>query len=98
MTEQYVLQMLIQERNLNYWSNDSGAAEVDFIFENKNEIIPLEVKAAENLRSKSLKTFYEKSKNVHCYRTSLSDFRKEEWLTNIPLYGLQLFWKENNES
>ncbi len=98
MTEQYVLQMLIQERNLNYWSNDSGAAEVDYIFENKNEIIPLEVKAAENLRSKSLKTFYEKNKNVHCYRTSLSDFRKEEWLTNIPLYGLQLFWKENNES
>jgi predicted AAA+ superfamily ATPase len=88
MTEQFVLQSLIQQVGLNYWSNDTGSAEVDFIFEKNNQIIPLEVKSAENLRSKSLKTFHEKNKGIHCYRTSLADYREEEWLTNIPLYGI----------
>lgn len=88
MTEQFVLQTLIQQVGLNYWSNDTGAAEVNFIFEKNNQIIPLEVKSAENLRSKSLKTFHEKNKGTHCYRTSLADYREEEWFTNIPLYGI----------
>ena len=88
MTEQFVLQSLIQQVGLNYWSNDTGSAEVDFIFEKNNQIIPLEVKSAENLRSKSLKTFHEKNKGIHCYRTSLADYIEEEWLTNIPLYGI----------
>ena len=76
MTEQFVLQSLIQQVGLNYWSNDTGSAEVDFIFEKNNQIIPLEVKSAENLRSKSLKTFHEKNKGIHCYRTSLADYRE----------------------
>lgn len=89
LTEQYVLQELISnKKKVNYWANDSGAAEIDFIFENNNVILPLEVKASENLQSKSLKTFFQKNPSIYCYRTSLSNYRKESWLTNIPLYAV----------
>jgi uncharacterized protein len=90
LTEQYASQQLyaLGNMNLHYWSNDSGNAEIDFIFEKDNIIYPLEVKAAENLQAKSLKTFYEQHKNIHCYRTSLSNYRKEDWMTNIPLIGI----------
>lgn len=91
LSEQYVMQQFISagHRNLFYWSNESGQAEVDLITEYENVIYPIEIKSAENLQSKSLKTFSEKHKNIHCYRTSLSDFRKENWLTNVPLYGIE---------
>ena len=90
LTEQYVLQELIQNRKnqFHYWSNDNGSAEIDFIFENNCHIIPLEVKAGENLQAKSLKTFSIKHPEIHCYRTSLSNYRQENWITNIPLYGI----------
>ena len=76
LTEQFVLQELKAggQKQLFYWPNDSGSSEIDFIFEKENTIIPLEVKASENLQSKSLKTFTAKYPNIHCYRTSLSDF------------------------
>lgn len=92
LTEQYVLQELIQTKKnqVHYWSNDSGSAEIDFIFEQDSKIIPLEVKAGENLQAKSLKTFSIKHPEIHCYRTSLSDYREESWLTNIPLYSIGL--------
>jgi predicted AAA+ superfamily ATPase len=89
LTEQFVLQELkaTGQKQLYYWANDSGSAEIDFIFENHNTIIPLEVKANENLQAKSLKTFALKYPGIHCYKTSLSDYRQESWVTNLPLYG-----------
>lgn len=88
LTEQYVFQQLndLFKKPLHYWANDSGSAELDFIFDHDNVLIPLEVKAAENLQSKSLKTFAAKNPGIHCYRTSLSDYREEGWMTNVPLY------------
>jgi hypothetical protein len=94
LSEQFVLQELkaIGIKNLFYWANDSGSAEIDFILESENQIYPLEVKSGENLQAKSLKTFSGKNPEIRCYRTSLSDFREESWMTNIPLYGIsQLF-------
>ncbi len=90
LTEQYVIQQLCPNHfdNLHYWINDTGAAEVDLLFDAENVIIPLEVKASENLQSKSLKTFYSKHPEIRCFRTSLSDYRQESWLTNIPLYAI----------
>ena len=70
-----------------YWSS-SNTAEIDFVIQNKNEIIPIEVKAEENLKSKSLKVFVEKYENNNAIRTSMNKFRKENWLTNIPLYAI----------
>jgi uncharacterized protein len=91
LTEQFVQQELISlgVRDLNYWTNDNGMAELDFIFEKDGVMYPLEVKATENLQSKSLKVFHEKHPAIQCYRTSLSDFRDEGWMRNIPLYALK---------
>ena len=90
LTEQYVIQELIAFKleNISYWSNENGNAELDFIFEQHGVFYPLEVKAAENLQAKSLKIFHQKNKDVFCYRTSLSNYRKESWMSNIPLYAL----------
>jgi len=72
--------------------NENGLAgidsmEVDFIVQNENdEIIPIEVKAGENLKAKSFKYFCEKYKPENAIRTSLSDYRKELWMVNVPLY------------
>ena len=54
----------------------------------RTSIIPLEVKAEENLRAKSLKAFCEKYKPKYAVRTSMSDYREQEWMTNIPLYNI----------
>jgi predicted AAA+ superfamily ATPase len=90
LTEQFVLQELKATglKQLYYWANDSGSAEIDFLFEKGNELVPLEVKASENLQSKSLKTFASKYTGVRCYRSSLSACREENWMTNVPLYGV----------
>ena len=87
LTEQFVCQQLIIKHELYYWSS-GNTAEVDFIIQNKNEVIPIEVKAEENLKSKSLKVFVEKYHNKNALRTSMNKFRKEDWLTNIPLYAI----------
>ena len=88
LTEQYVMQQLIGKKNIDlyYWSAEKGTAELDFLIQLGGKIIPIEVKAEENLQAKSLKSFSEKYKNKYCVRTSMADYRKEEWLTNIPLY------------
>ena len=90
LTEQYVLQEIIvaEAKNISYWVNENGTSELDFVFEKNGVFYPLEVKATENLQAKSLKVFHEKHKKIHCYRTSLSNYRKEEWMTNVPLYAI----------
>ncbi|MEX2568709.1 MAG: AAA family ATPase [Cyclobacteriaceae bacterium] len=89
ISEQFVLQQLVALGLAPaYWSADSATAEVDFVIQLKGQIIPIEVKAEENLKAKSLKVFVEKYKTVTNIRTSLSDYRKEDWLVNIPLYGI----------
>lgn len=90
MTEQYVLQQLIVHRDMSvyYWSADGGAAEVDFLVQKSGKVIPVEVKAAENLQAKSLKGYCQKYKPETAVRTSMSDYRQEEWMTNIPLYAI----------
>ena len=90
LTEQYVLCQLKECTNLDvfYWTSDSGIAEVDFITQIGKNNVPIEVKSNENLQSKSLKTFVEKYNSKINVRTSMSDFRKEDWLINIPLYSI----------
>jgi len=89
LTEQYVLQELIASGIYpNYWSS-RGRAEIDFIINLRNNIIPIEVKAEENLQSKSLKIYNEKYAPSHCWRISMSNFREESWLVSIPLYAVR---------
>ena len=88
LTEQYVLQEMVSSGiNLYYWVSE-GRAEVDFIFKHGMEVYPLEVKAEENLHSKSLKVYNEKYSPPVALRTSMSDYRKETWLINVPLYAI----------
>ncbi|MCD4769473.1 MAG: ATP-binding protein [Bacteroidales bacterium] len=90
LTEQYVFQQLksTDEYVINYWSADRSTAEVDFVIQYEGLVIPIEVKAEENLQAKSLKTYTEKFNPVIAVRISMSDFREQDWLTNIPLYGI----------
>jgi len=92
LTEQYVLQQLIASREVTpyYWSAEKASAEIDFIFQSDMNIVPLEVKAAENLQAKSLKSYCQKYQPKHTIRTSMSDYRQEEWLTNVPLYAINV--------
>jgi hypothetical protein len=89
LTEQYVLQQLksIDQLPIYYWSAEKATAEIDFLIQYQNHIIPIEVKAAENLKAKSLKTYHQKFSPEISIRTSLSDYRKEDWLINLPLYA-----------
>jgi hypothetical protein len=91
LTEQYVLQQLKTLAGIDayYWSAESGTAEVDFIIDNGSEIIPLEVKAAENLQAKSLKVYREKFNPKRSIRSSMADYRKEDWLLNLPLWAVE---------
>jgi len=90
LTEQYVLQQLETFKNLNtyYWTNDRNSAEIDFLVDNGNSVIPVEVKAEVNLQAKSLKTFHSKFSPEISVRTSMADYKKEDWLINLPLYAI----------
>lgn len=90
LTEQYVLCQLKQctELDVFYWSSDTGTAEIDFITQIGKNNIPIEVKANENLQAKSLKSFVQKYNTKINVRTSMSNYRKEDWLINIPLYSI----------
>lgn len=90
LTEQYVCQQLktIDDLGIYYYTNDRGSCEIDFIIDTGEQIIPLEVKAEVNLKAKSLKTYREKFHPQICVRTSMTDYKKEDWLVNLPLYAI----------
>ena len=90
LTEQYVLCQLKQCTDLNvfYWTADTGTAKIDFITQIRGNNVPIEVKANENLQAKSLKTFVQKYNTEINVRTSMSNYRKEDWLINVPLYSI----------
>lgn len=90
LTEQYVFQQLISSNEyvIYYWTAERSSAEIDFVVQYNGVVVPLEVKAEENLKAKSLKVFVEKFNPRVSVRTSMSDFRKQDWLTNVPLYAI----------
>jgi uncharacterized protein len=94
MVEQYVEQEL---RCLGYepayWSAEKGTAETDFCIPFGGTVLPIEVKAGENLRSKSLRVACEKFKLETALRTSLSPYRHDGWLVNVPLWAVGQFEK-----
>jgi uncharacterized protein len=92
LTEQFVAQQLISDCNLviYYWTAERSSAEIDFLVQSGNSVIPVEVKAAENLQAKSLKSFSQKFNPIISVRTSMSDYRNQEWLINLPLYAISM--------
>lgn len=92
LTEQYVLQQLVANNHITpyYWSAETGTAELDFVIQKGSHIVPIEVKAAENLQAKSLKSYCQKYEPAYAIRTSMSDYRQEAWLINVPLYAINM--------
>jgi hypothetical protein len=72
-------------------------AEIDFVIQHQGEVFPIEVKAEENLRAKSLRSFYQRFHPRLALRFSMSDFREEDWLTNVPLYAVYHFMNSINK-
>ncbi len=93
LTEQYVLQQLktlnSETIDIFYWSNENSTAEVDFIIQTDNYIIPMEAKAGLNLKAKSLKSYREQFKPQISIRTSLANYKKTDDLYDIPLYAIE---------
>ncbi|MGM9937529.1 MAG: ATP-binding protein [Candidatus Ornithomonoglobus sp.] len=90
LTEQYVLQQLaaISELSVYYYTNERNSCEIDFLIDNGEAVIPVEVKAETNLMAKSLKTYNGKYNPDFCIRASMADYKKEDWLVNLPLYAI----------
>ncbi len=91
LTEQYVCQQFktIKDLGLYYYTNGRGSCEVDFVIDTDEQIVPVEVKAEVNLKAKSLKTYREKFNPEISVRTSMSDYKKEDRLINLPLYAAE---------
>lgn len=89
-TEQFVLQQLkaMEDVFIHYYTNDDSTLEIDFLLQHGNKILPVEVKAEENLQSKSMKSFLAKNPDLHGLRFSMSPYREQERMTNIPLYAV----------
>lgn len=90
LAEQYVCQQLVSDCGMRpfYWSAENSIGEVDFLLQDAGRVVAVEVKAQENLRSKSLSAFTEKNPSVAAVRFSLSSFRDQGWMRNVPLYAL----------
>lgn len=92
LTEQFVAQELTASGyELYYYSTENSSGEIDFIIQQSMYCIPVEVKAEENLRAKSLRAFCDKYKPEIAIRTSMSNYRQQEWMTNVPLYAVSTF-------
>lgn len=90
-TENYVLQQLksLPHTFVYYYSNDNSTLEIDFVVQHEAHVIPIEVKAEENLRAKSLRHFVTDNSGLHGVRFSMSDYREQDWLTNVPLWAVR---------
>jgi len=97
LTEQYVLQQLKTLAGIEtyYWTNDRGSAEIDFLVDNGSNVFPIEVKAETNLKAKSLRTYHEKFSPQISIRTSMMDYKQEEWLINLPLWAINTLQMNN---
>ena len=101
LAEQYVCQQLVSDCGMRpfYWSAENSTGEVDFLVQDAGRVTAIEVKAEENLRSKSLRAFKDKNPDVAAVRFSLSGYREQDWMVNIPLYALAnvLLWQKGGK-
>ncbi len=90
-SENYVLQQMlcIPRTFIYYYSNENSTMEIDFVAQHEAAIIPIEVKAEENLKAKSLRQYIMDNPGLHGLRFSMSPYREQEWMTNVPLYAVK---------
>ncbi len=93
-TEQYVMQQL---KALNqtpyYWSNSKTPAEIDFVIQDRSRVVPIEVKAEENVRARSLAQFVKDNPGLKGLRISMKGYADQGWMENIPLVGIAAYFQ-----
>ena len=101
LAEQHVCQQLVSDCGMQpfYWSAGNSIGELDFLVQSAGRVVAVEVKAEENLRSKSLRAFKDKNPDVLAVRFSLSGYRTQDWMTNVALYVLanMSLWQGGDE-
>ena len=100
LIEQYVCQQLASDCGEQpfYWSAENSIGEVDFLVQDSEHVVAIEVKAEENLKSKSLHAFKSRNPETLAVRFSLAPFREQEWMRNVPLYAMANKWLWNASS
>lgn len=90
LTEQYVLQQIMSDTGYTpyYYGTESATFEQDFLIQKEMDAVPIEVKAETNIRSQSLKAFYDKFHPGLSIRLSLLNYKEQDWMVNIPLYAV----------
>lgn len=89
LTEQYVFQELkVSAVGEAYYFSASSHNEIDFMIQQGEQVVPIEVKAEENVKSKSLKAYADKYAPEKAVRISMKSYNQEKWLVNIPLYAV----------
>ena len=89
-TELYVLQQMttVDSISVYYFSTDDSRTEIDFVVQVGEHVVPIEVKAEENLRAKSLKQYVSANPELKGIRFSMAPYRDQEWMKNIPLFAV----------
>lgn len=89
LTEQFVMQEMqtLNSLEIHYWTPDESIAEMDFVIQKEEQIIPIEVKAERHLKAKSIAVYIQQNHPKNVIRTSLSPFHQSEQITDIPLYA-----------
>lgn len=95
-TENYVMQQLCTFKNLPlyYYSKENSTQEIDFIAQIDSRVVPIEVKAEENVKAKSLQVFInndQKQHNLKGLRFSMKPYIDQCWMENVPLYAVDSF-------
>jgi predicted AAA+ superfamily ATPase len=80
------------EQSIFYYSKDNSPMEIEFMIQHGTNIVPVEVKSEENLKSKSLSAFLQQNESMHGVRFSMSPYREQERMTNVPLYGAGVYF------
>ncbi len=88
LIEQYVLEQLVSDTKYTayYYSGEKSTYETDFLIQKGKDVIPIEVKAETNLKSKSLRAYHDKFSPAFAVRVSSSDYMDQGWMKNIPLW------------
>ena len=96
-TENYVVTQIATLRDVTmcYYSNENHTLEIDMLLQEKSNVWPIEIKAEENLRSKSLSTYVKNNPSLTGLRFSMSDYRDQQWMFNVPLYACATFFMTN---
>ena len=94
LTEQYVMQQLkVLGLSPYYWSNAKTPAEIDFIIQKGSRVIPIEVKAEENVRARSLSQFIKDNPQLKGLRISMKGYVNQDWMENIPLIAIDSYFE-----